>query len=256
MSVTVDYLGESVDDASLAIAARDAIADLLDAIDEHKVNANVSLKLTQLGMDIDTNLAYENLRYLLQHAQKYGNKVRVDMEDSPWTDATLDMYRKLRDEDGLTNVGVVIQAYLYRSDADIAQLVDEGAWVRLVKGAYLEPDEVAYPKKSDTDKAYVRQMEMLLGEKARERGVYAGIATHDENMIQATIQYANTHNIAPNEYEFQMLFGVRRDRQESLVAEGYQMRVYVPFGEAWYPYFMRRLAERPANIWFFLSNLF
>jgi proline dehydrogenase len=178
------------------------------------------------------------------------------MEDSPWVDATLALYRQLRDKDGLKNVGVVIQSYLYRSDEDIAQLVEEGAWVRLVKGAYLEPPEVAYPKKANTDKAYVRQMEMLLGEKARKTGVYAGIATHDENMIQATIRHAQAHNIAPNQYEFQMLYGVRRDRQDSLIAEGYQVRVYVPFGEAWYPYFMRRLAERPANMWFFLSNFF
>jgi len=256
MTVTMDYLGESVDDERLAIVARDTIAELLDAIAKNNIKANVSLKLTQLGMDIDENLAYENLHYLLKHAQKYGNKIRVDMEDSPWVDATLDMYRKLRDEEGLDNVGVVIQSYLYRSDDDIAKLVAEGAWVRLVKGAYLEPSEVAYPNKVDTDSAYVRQMEMLLAEKARNGGVYAGIGTHDENMIQATIRYAETNNISPQEYEFQMLYGVRRDRQESLVANGYKMRVYVPFGQAWYPYFMRRLAERPANMWFFLSNFF
>ena len=256
MSATLDYLGESVTDADLALSARDEIARLLTAIAESGVNANVSVKPTQLGLAIDPEIARDNLRFLLQKARSYDNNIRLDMEDSPWIDATLNLYRTLRDEDGLENVGVVIQSYLYRSESDVADLVAEGASVRLVKGAYLEPAEVAYPAKGDTDASYVRLMRMLLGDEARKQGVYAGIATHDEKMLQATIQFAQTNQIPPTAYEFQMLYGIRRERQISLVQEGYPLRIYVPFGKMWFPYFMRRLAERPANIWFFVSSFF
>ncbi len=157
---------------------------------------------------------------------------------------------------GYPNVGVVIQSYLYRSERDVARLIEEGAWVRLCKGAYAEPPEIAFPNKADTDANYVKLTKMLLSEEARANGVYLGIATHDENMIDATLEFAQSQSIAPEEYEFQMLYGIRRDLQESLVSRGYRVRTYVPYGTAWYPYFVRRLAERPANLWFFVSNLF
>lgn len=170
MSVTLDFLGESVADATQARAARDEIARLLDEIAAAGVNANVSLKLTQLGMQIEPQMAEENLRYLLERARQHGNRIRIDMEDSPWTDTTLQIYRSVRDSAGLDNTGVVIQSYLYRSEADVARLIQEGAWVRLCKGAYAEPAAVAFPKKVDTDANYVRLMQMLLSEEARERG--------------------------------------------------------------------------------------
>jgi proline dehydrogenase len=256
LTVTLDYLGESVTDADMAIAARSEILHLLDQIAARNVKANVSVKLSQLGLKISDQLAADNMRQILQRAREYENRVRIDMEDSPLVDKTLALYRRLRDEEGFTNVGVVIQAYLYRSEADIRQLVEEGAWVRLCKGAYAEPPEVAYPRKADTDASFVRLMQLLLSAQARENGVYAAIATHDERMIQATIDYAHQNEIAPEEYEFQMLYGIRRELQEDLRAHGYRVRIYVPYGQAWYPYFMRRLAERPANLWFFLSNFF
>lgn len=255
MTVTLDFLGESVNDADEALVARDEILALLDAIADSGVTANVSLKLSQLGLKLDPELAYKNLHRLLAHAKRHNNKIRIDMEESEVLDTTLDIYRKLRFHDGFDNVGVVIQTYLYRSEADIRQLINEGAWVRLVKGAYLEPEEIAYPEKPDTDASFVYLTGLLLSEEARENGVYAGIATHDQNMIQATIDYAWQHKVPPTAYEFQMLYGIRRELQQSLVDQGYQMRIYVPYGTAWYPYFMRRLAERPANLWFFVSNL-
>ncbi|RMG96048.1 MAG: proline dehydrogenase [Chloroflexi bacterium] len=256
MCVTLDFLGESVTNREEAIAAREEILRLLDEIERVGVDANVSVKLSQLGLKTDEALALENVRILLERAKRYGNKIRIDMEESPLVDTTLRIYRRLRYEYGFENVGVVIQAYLYRSEADVRQLVQEGAWIRLVKGAYAEPPEVAFPNKADTDANFVRLMQMLLGEEARERGVYAAIATHDEKMIDATIEYVKKHGVPRDGFEFQMLFGIRRDLQESLVQQGYRVRIYVPYGTAWYPYFMRRLAERPANLWFFVSNLF
>jgi proline dehydrogenase len=255
LSVTLDFLGESVNNPAEAEAARDEILNMLDAIQSSGVNANVSVKLTQLGLRIDEALALENVRRLLEKAASYDNRVRIDMEESALTDQTLRIYRRLRDELGYgRRVGIVIQSYLYRSEADVAALVDEGAWVRLCKGAYAEPADVAFPEKADTDASYVKLMQMMLSDEARQRGVYLGVATHDEKMIQATLDYAQEQQIAPSAYEFQMLYGVRRELQEKLVADGYQVRVYVPYGTAWYPYFMRRLAERPANLWFFVSN--
>jgi proline dehydrogenase len=176
------------------------------------------------------------------------------MEESGTVDTTLDIYRLLRFDYGLQNIGVVIQSYLYRSEDDVNQLVQEGAWVRLCKGAYDEPPAVAFPAKADTDANYVRLMETLLSADARANGVYPCIATHDERMVQATLDYATENHIEPEAFELQMLYGVRRQLQESLVARGYQVRVYVPYGTAWYPYLVRRLAERPANLWFFASN--
>jgi proline dehydrogenase len=178
------------------------------------------------------------------------------MEESALVDVTLDIYRRLRFGEGFDNVGVVIQAYLFRSEQDVAQLVEEGSWVRLVKGAYKEPPDIAFAEKADTDANMVRLVQMLVSEQARKNGVYLAVASHDEAIITATNDYARRHGVGKDEYEFQLLFGIRRDLQEQLVAQGYRVRIYVPYGTAWYPYFMRRLAERPANLWFFVSNFF
>jgi proline dehydrogenase len=255
MLVTLDYLGESVMDRAMAESARDEILHLLDCIEETGANANVSVKLSQLGVKIDRQLALDNMRQLLARAGRYHNRIRIDMEDSPLVDTTLDIYRTLRDEDGFDNAGVVIQSYLYRSEADVRRLIEEGAWVRLCKGAYAEPPEVAFPDKADTDRNFIHLMQLMLSEEARRRGVYLAVATHDEKMIEATCHFVTAQNIAVDAFEFQMLYGIRRELQESLRRQGYPVRIYVPYGSAWYPYFMRRLAERPANLWFFISNL-
>jgi proline dehydrogenase len=256
MTVTLDYLGERVTEAKEAELARDEILGLLDQINNLKLDANVSVKLTQLGLRIDPGLALKNLGQILARASTYNNRVRIDMEESDLVDATLDLYRVLRDESGFDNVGVVIQSYLYRSDVDVQQLISEGAWIRLCKGAYAEPAEVAYPEKADTDSSYINLTKMMLSSEARQNGVYLGIATHDEKMIHSSLQYIGEQGIQTNEFEFQMLFGIRRDLQDDLTRQGYQVRIYVPYGTAWYPYLVRRLAERPANLWFFASNLF
>ena len=255
MHVTLDYLGESITNPAEAISARDEILNLLELIDQQSLDANVSVKLSQLGLKIDEQLAFDNVRRLVEAAAQRGNKIRIDMEESSTVDVTLKIYRTLRDEYCFDNVGVVIQAYLYRSEADVRQLVAEGAWVRLCKGAYAEPEDVAFPLKADTDRNYIKLMRLLLSQEARQNGVYLGVATHDEKMIQATIDYVNEQGISAQEFEFQMLYGVRRELQESLVRKGYQLRIYVPYGTAWYPYLVRRLAERPANLWFFVTNL-
>jgi proline dehydrogenase len=256
MLVTLDYLGESVSDSAEAIASKNEILSLFKKINDSGGQANVSIKLSQLGLKIKKELALDNLRQILQEACKYNNKVRIDMEESQVVDATLDIYRTLRDEDGFDNVGVVIQAYLYRSEDDIRRLIEEGAWVRLCKGAYAEPPEVAFPAKADTDANFIKLTQMMLSERARQNGMYIGIATHDEDMINAAIQFVWQNKVPLDTFEFQMLYGIRRELQEALVQQGYQLRIYVPYGTAWYPYFVRRLAERPANLWFFISNFF
>ncbi len=256
MSVTLDYLGESVSRAGEATAARDQILYLLDRIEQSGVEAYVSVKLSQLGLKIDENLAVENLRALLTRAREHNLRVRIDMEESALVDTTLDIYRRLRHGEGFDNVGVVIQSYLFRSEQDVRRLIDEGAWVRLVKGAYKEPHSIAYAYKADTDAAFVRLAQMMLSAEARARGVYLGVATHDDAMIAAVQRFAAEQNIPRDAFEFQLLYGIRRERQEQLVAQGYRVRIYVPYGTAWYPYFMRRLAERPANLWFFVANFF
>lgn len=256
MAAAMDYLGESVSDPAEAATARDHILELIDCLQEMGQDAYVSVKLSQLGVKIDEGLAVENLRQLLQRARRGGRRVRIDMEESALVDTTLRIYRQLRYQEGFDNVGVVIQSYLYRSEADVQQLVDEGAWVRLVKGAYLEPADIAFPNKADTDANFVRLMQLMLSEEARANGAHVAIASHDEQMIQATLDYVRAHNIPTDYFEFQMLYGIRREMQEALVAQGYPVRIYVPYGTAWYPYFMRRLAERPANLWFFISNFF
>ncbi|MFQ5418833.1 MAG: proline dehydrogenase family protein [Anaerolineae bacterium] len=255
MLATMDFLGESVTSTQDAFAARDEILRLLDRIHESGVKANVSVKLSQLGLKMDEALALDNVRQLLIRAQQYQNKIRIDMEESDVTEATLHVYRTLRDEYGFgRDVGIVIQSYLYRSEEDVQQLVKEGAWVRLCKGAYMEPPEVAYPEKGKTDASYVRLMQMMLGADARENGVYLGVASHDEKMIDAAKHFAADQGVSRSAFEFQMLYGIRRELQQGLVNDGYQVRIYVPYGTAWYPYFVRRLAERPANLWFFISN--
>jgi proline dehydrogenase len=255
MSTTMDFLGESVETTADAIAARDEIIRLLDRIHETGVNSNISVKLSQLGLKIDLELTHDNMRQILEKAKQCNNKIRIDMEESAVTDATLAIYRRLRDDDGFSHrVGIVIQAYLFRSEEDIRQLVAEGAWVRLCKGAYAEPHHIAFAQKSDTDANFVKLTKMMLNTKARQNGVYLGVATHDEAMIEATTAHVQAENFPIEAFEFQMLYGIRRDLQESLVQNGYGVRVYIPYGTAWYPYFMRRLAERPANLWFFISN--
>lgn len=254
MSATLDYLGESVTSPEEAFIARDEILRLLDQIHINGVQANVSVKPSQLGIKIDPALTRESLVQILSRARQYQNRIRLDMEESALVDTTLNLHRWLRDEAGFDNVGVVIQAYLYRSEADVRRLVDEGTGVRLCKGAYKEPPELAFPIKADTDANYIKLMQMLLSPTARQNGVYLGVATHDTKMIEATKAYAREQQISPDAFEFQMLYGIRPELQQALVAQGYRIRIYVPYGTAWYPYFMRRLAERPANLWFFLSN--
>lgn len=254
MSATLDYLGESVATRGEAQAACDQIVLLLDSIARAGVNANVSVKLSQLGVNIDPDLALENMRRILGRARQHGNRVRIDMEDSHLVDATLEMYRTLRDADGFGNVGVVIQSYLYRSRTDVERLAAEGAWVRLVKGAYLEPADVAYPEKQDVDENFLFLAKRLLSAEARQAGARLAVASHDDRLVEAVIEHADREGIPPADYEFQFLYGIRRALQEALVARGRGVRVYVPYGTAWYPYFMRRLAERPANLWFFIAN--
>jgi proline dehydrogenase len=252
MGVTLDSLGESVTTEAEAIAAAEVYHRLLDEIAERKLKANISVKLTQMGLNISPELAEGFAENLARHARATGSFVRIDMEDSSLTQTTLEIVRRIHAKPELRDViGIVIQAYLYRSQADIEQLVAEGIRVRLCKGAYQEPAEVAFPRKGDVDANYVRLSELLLAS-----GIYHGLATHDEAMVAAVKSFAREHGIEAGRFEFQMLFGVRRDLQRKLVREGYNVRVYIPFGDDWYPYFMRRLAERPANVLFLAKNFF
>jgi proline dehydrogenase len=252
MHVTLDSLGESVSTAEEAHKAADIYHRLLDQIAARKLDSNISVKLTQMGLALDPALAESIATSLAQHAQATGNFLRIDMEDTPVTQVTLDIVRRINAQPELRgSIGIVIQSYLYRSQADIEQLIAEGIRVRLCKGAYKEPPEVAFPKKSDVDANYTKLANMLL-----QSPIYHGLATHDENMIAAAKSFVAQRNIDRNHFEFQMLFGVRRDLQRKLVAEGFNVRVYIPFGREWYPYFMRRLAERPANVLFIARQLF
>jgi proline dehydrogenase len=248
---TLDSLGENVTTPDEAHRSAETYHRLLDAIESQKLNANVSLKLTQMGMDLDPGLAEEIVAELVQHAVAANTFVRVDMEGSEYTQATIDMVRRLHAIPGNRgHVGIVIQAYLYRSAEDIRTLTGDGIRIRLCKGAYKEPANLAFPEKKDVDANFVKLMQTLL-----TSGIYHGIATHDEHMIAATKRFVREHGLDPKCFEFQMLYGIRRDLQKSLVREGFNMRVYVPFGAEWYPYFMRRLAERPANALFIARNL-
>jgi proline dehydrogenase len=249
ISVTLDHLGESVNTLAEAAQARDVYLRTLSAIHEAGITGNVSLKLTQFGLDLSPAQCRANVEELVRRAAELGGFVRVDMESSEYTGRTLDLVTGLHGQ--YQAVGTVIQAYLRRSRADVENLCAQGIRVRLCKGAYLEPPSVAFPKKEDVDRNYVELMKLLL-----DTGVYPAIATHDAKMINATKAHAALRKLPCDAFEFQMLYGIRRDLQRQLVAEGYRMRLYVPFGQAWYPYYMRRLAERPANVFFILRNLF
>jgi proline dehydrogenase len=249
LRLTLDYLGESVATAAEASAVAADYVQIINAIVASGVERNISLKLTQLGLDVDKATAVDNMRRILEPADANGFFVRIDMENSPYTEATLEILDTLWRQ-GHMNVGTVIQSYMKRSPDDIRRLNVIGARVRLVKGAYKEPRTVAYQKKSEVDGAFVDLMQFLLDE-----GTYPAIATHDPQMIDATRAYAKSKGYANDRFEFQMLYGIRRDLQTSLVKEGYRVRVYVPFGKQWYPYFMRRLGERPANVAFVLRGI-
>ena len=250
ISASLDLLGESVAKPAEAALARDEYLTMLDRIAESGVNANVSVKLTQMGLDIGDEVCFANMTAILARAKQHRTFVRLDMEGSAYTQRTLDFFfGRLFQEYGAYS-GVVIQSCLRRSPADIEKLIDLQVRVRLCKGAYLEPPEVAYPAKADVDRAYVALMERLLLE-----GNYPGLATHDEAIIDHARRFTERNSIVRERFEFQMLYGVRRDLQERLRQQGYNVRVYIPFGTQWYPYLMRRLAERPANIAFILGNV-
>ncbi len=249
-SASFDHLNESVANAAEAEGEVREYLRILEQIDQTGINSNVSIKLTQFGLELDPELAYRNVRTVVAEAARRGKFVRVDMESSAVTQVTIDIFKRLRSEFGLNDVGIVLQSYLRRTYDDAVDLLKIPARIRICKGAYFEPPEVAFPDKHDTDSNYIRVMQLLL-----KSGVYHGIATHDPKMIEATRDFMKREGIAKEAFEFQMLYGVRRDLQRQLARGGYNMRVYVPYGKHWYPYFMRRLAERPANIWFVLKNL-
>ena len=252
LSVSVDNLGENVTNRDEARHSAQLYHQMLDRMNEQGLDANVSLKLTHMGLDVDEEMAFRISSNLVEHAARINNFVRIDMEGSPYTQRTLDFVRRLHRTPGLAgHVGAVVQSYLFRSEKDIEQLVAERIRVRLCKGAYKESPEIAFATKAGVDANYVKLMKMLLSS-----GTYHGIATHDERMIRATIEFAEREKIPASAFEFQMLYGVRRDLQLKLINEGWRCRVYIPFGTEWYPYFMRRLAERPANLIFILKNLF
>ncbi|MBN1318439.1 MAG: proline dehydrogenase family protein [Anaerolineales bacterium] len=257
MLTTLDILGEEVNNKTEAVQASDNYLALLDKIEAAAIETDISLKLTQMGLDIGVDFCIENVSRIVSKAKSLDIFVCIDMEDSPRTDATLEVWRQLHAK--YTNVGIVIQGYLFRSEADLRALADAGATVRLCKGAYKEPANVAFPEKASVDENMVKLMKMILDETKNnppETSPYLAMATHDEKLIEATKAYANGQEIPRDRYELQMLYGIRRDLQEQLAVEGYQMRVYVPFGTEWYPYFMRRMAERPANVWFVVKALF
>jgi proline dehydrogenase len=264
MAVTLDHLGENVTNADEARSAAQAYHEILDAIEANGLNANVSCKLTNFGIDIDPQLCRELVCSLVTHAVRNRGFVRVDMEGSAYTQRSLDLVYELHRSLGDTAaqpgtpaglpapaVGAVIQSYLRRSQADVEQLCSAGIRVRLVKGAYKEPADLAFPRKADVDANFIRLTGILL-----KSGSYHAIATHDERIIEEVIAFAGREKISPEAFEFQMLYGVRRDLQQRLVRVVWRVRVYVPFGTEWYPYFMRRLAERPANVWFIVKSLF
>jgi proline dehydrogenase len=244
---TLDHLGEEVSQPEEAIAATEVYLNALDKINENGVNTNVSVKPTQVGLKIDKKLCEENFTKIIEKAKKYDNFVRMDMEGSDCTQDTLDVFYSLRKK--YDNVGIVIQTYLYRSEKDVEDIQKLGGRIRLCKGAYKEPKEIAFPKKQQVDDNFIKLMEKML-----PSGIYHGIATHDEKIIQKTKEFAGKNNIPKESFEFQLLYGIRTELQYQLLKEGYNVRIYIPFGRQWYPYFMRRLAERPANLFFFLKN--
>jgi proline dehydrogenase len=266
INATLDHLGENTTNPDESRRAAADIIEAMEAIDRSGVRSNVSIKLTQIGLALGEDLAAENLRRILECARESKTFVRIDIEDSPWVDKTFNLYRRMRFEYGFENVGVAVQSYLYRSEKDILRLREDCTRVRLCKGAYKEPPDIAFPKKQDVDTSYDNLARLLMdgalqygcpqvSEDGRIPPIPA-LATHDEKRILNAQAYAQQIGLPKKAVEFQMLNGIRRDLQESLAAEGYPVRVYVPYGTQWYPYFVRRLAERPANLWFFISNFF
>lgn len=250
--VTVDNLGENVTNREEALHSKDLYHQLLDEVEKRKLDANVSLKLTHMGLDVDEKLAHCIVKDLMAHAIRTGNFIRVDMEGSDYTQRTMDFVREQHRQPGAAgHIGTVLQSYLYRTMDDAKLLCSEGIRIRLCKGAYREPASVAYQKKSDVDRNYVEVAKVML-----KSGVYHGLATHDESIINEIKAWALKEGVAKASFEFQMLHGIRRDLQENLNRDGWGVRVYIPFGTEWYPYFMRRLAERPANVIFLAKNFF
>lgn len=262
---TLDHLGEHVSNPDEAEASKNAYLDLLKEIDRAGIQASVSLKLTQLGLNIEPDLCFQKLETIVRLGADLGNFIRIDIEDSPVVDETLNIYQKLSDA-GLSNVGMVIQSYLFRSEIDTSNLLSTGTRIRLVKGAYQEPPEIAFPDKKDVDSNFDRLTKIIMdaamtlgSEVASPDGKLppiTAIATHDEKRIKFACDYADRIGLPKGALEFQMLYGIRTNLQLTLLRQGYPVRVYVPYGTEWYPYFVRRLAERPANLWFFLSNFF
>ncbi len=245
---TLDHLGENVTSIEEAGTSRDAYLKALDGIADNEIGSTVSVKLTQMGLDISEHHARENVRQLAARARELGTRIEIDMESSAYVDRTLAIVRLVHA--GTANARAVIQAYLRRSEADIEQLCKEGIPVRLCKGAYSEPAAVAFQNKDEVDANYLRLMRKLMTD-----GVYPAIASHDERMVREAIREARERGLKAKDFEIQMLYGIRRDLQKELVMDGYRLRLYVPYGDAWYPYFMRRLAEKPANVWFLVRNL-
>lgn len=250
ISASLDELGESVTNEREARAARDTYLEILDRIADARLDANVSVKLTALGLDLSEELCVTLVQDLLDRARRYGTFVRLDMESSAYTDRTLELFEERFYPSYRDHVGIVLQSYLYRSWTDVQRAIELKCRVRLCKGAYKEPPAVAFPDKKDVDASYVKCMHALM-----ERGNNPGLATHDPKIIAEAKRFAKQKSIGAERFEFQMLYGVRRDMQESLVRDGWRMRVYVPFGAQWYPYLMRRLAERPANVAFLTGNI-
>jgi proline dehydrogenase len=250
IAATLDALGESVTTEPEARASADVYHRMLDAIAARGLNANVSLKLSQMGMDFDPDLAEKIVGEMVEHASAVDSFVRIDMEGSPYTEATIAMTERLQTRgDGPGRVGTVLQAYLYRTEGDVERLLRQGIRIRLCKGAYKEPPAIAFPDKPDVDANYIKLAERLMNS-----GVFCGIATHDEAIVEKLLTFTREHDVPQDAFEFQMLYGIRRDLQRRLIELGFGVRVYVPFGPEWYPYFMRRLAERPANLFFLVKN--
>jgi proline dehydrogenase len=267
INATLDHLGEHISTVEEADKATEDIIAILNEIDKSGVKANVSIKLTQIGMGLDEEICRRNLVRILEQVKKHDNFLRIDMEDTPYTDVTLSLYHSLFERGfDTSDVGLVIQAYLFRSEADTRALLEKGTRIRLVKGAYKEPSDKAFPKKADTDANFDLLAKIMIDEALKIEGnslsedkrtpPIPAIGSHDDKRIEFAKKHAEKIGLPKTAIEFQMLYGIRRDLQTQLVNEGYPVRVYVPFGAQWYPYFMRRLAERPANIWFFVSNFF
>ena len=246
---SIDHLGENVNSIAEAAAARDAYLEALDQIAAHGLTSTISLKLTQMGLDFSEDACLDNVRALVQRASSAGTRIEIDMESTAYTDRTLSVVEKIAGECGC--VRAVIQAYLFRSAADIERMNRARIPVRLCKGAYLEPETAAYAEKVDVDRNYLALMKTLL-----DHGTYPALATHDEQIHGEALRYARERGLGKDRFEFQMLYGIRRDLQKRLVDQGYRVRLYIPYGTAWYPYFMRRLAERPANLLFLIRNIF